>query len=137
MTLTLAFSLFAGCAVAPQFPFNDERLRGFTNEFLFDIAMSNSPNAADQEVARRAKIIFCERTGVSSEVVGWITRGRYWTGMSSNLAKLSLGLPTAINRDVGQFGTVEQWIYRNSSPRPIYLYFRDGILTSFQDSPAP
>lgn len=35
-----------------------------------------------------------------------------------------------INRSVGSWGVHEQWIYE---ARGIYLYFENGILTSFQD----
>lgn len=51
---------------------------------------------------------------------------RIWIGMSQRMAKLSIGLPNNINKDVGSWGVHEQWVYKNR-----YLYFKDGRLTSF------
>ncbi|WP_312505922.1 hypothetical protein [Lysinibacillus sp.] len=39
------------------------------------------------------------------------------------------GEPYDVNRTVTEYGTYEQWVYGNGQ----YLYFEDGILTSFQD----
>ncbi|AJK86579.1 MULTISPECIES: hypothetical protein [Lysinibacillus] len=39
------------------------------------------------------------------------------------------GEPYDVNRTVTEYGTYEQWMYGNGQ----YLYFEDGILTSFQD----
>ncbi len=51
-------------------------------------------------------------------------------GMTYDEVKASLwGEPYDINRTVTQYGTHEQWVYGNGQ----YLYFDDGILTSFQD----
>jgi len=49
-------------------------------------------------------------------------------GMGSNMVKASWGEPEDINRTVGSFGVHEQWIYGDT-----YVYFEDGILTSWQD----
>lgn len=54
--------------------------------------------------------------------------GYYWIGMTDKMARISLGEPRSINRTVGTWGVHEQWVYYN-----IYLYFEDGILTSFQN----
>ena len=55
--------------------------------------------------------------------------GYYWIGMTSEMAKISLGAPRSINRTVGSWGVHEQWVYYS-----MYLYFEKGILTSYQDS---
>lgn len=49
-------------------------------------------------------------------------------GMTIDEAKLSWGAPNDINRTVGAWGVHEQWVYGRT-----YLYFKNGILTSFQD----
>ncbi len=51
--------------------------------------------------------------------------------MSDELARLSWGRPTRINRTTTEYGVREQWVYRNGRTR--YLYFRDGELTTIQD----
>jgi len=52
----------------------------------------------------------------------------YWIGMTKEMATISLGRPSDINRTVGSWGVHEQWIYSN-----IYLYFENGTLTSYQN----
>ena len=56
--------------------------------------------------------------------------GKIWIGMTDEQCKISIGEPSKVNRDVGSWGTHEQWIYSNSD---LYLYFENGKLTSFQD----
>lgn len=51
-------------------------------------------------------------------------------GMSKEEVEASLwGKPLEINRTVTEYSTSEQWVYGQGQ----YLYFTDGILTSFQD----
>lgn len=51
-------------------------------------------------------------------------------GMTTGQVEVSLwGKPEKINRTVNRNSTREQWVYGNGQ----YLYFTDGILTSFQD----
>lgn len=60
-----------------------------------------------------------------------ILRGAAVIGMTEEQVIASLGRPYEINRTVGEWGVHEQWIYsRYYGP---YLYFEDGILTSWQD----
>ena len=55
-------------------------------------------------------------------------RGYYWIGMNKEMATISLGSPNKVNRTVGAWGVKEQWVYET-----IYLYFENGVLTSYQD----
>lgn len=60
---------------------------------------------------------------------------KIWLGMTDSMAVLSWGRPNDINRSVYSWGTHEQWVYdggRYSSTW--YLYFEEGILTSWQES---
>lgn len=59
-----------------------------------------------------------------------IIAGKIWIGMSSSMARASLGNPYDINRSVYSFGVHEQWVY---DKKGMYLYFEDGILTSWQE----
>jgi hypothetical protein len=47
--------------------------------------------------------------------------------MTNEQVKLSWGEPDRINRSVGSWGVSEQWVYQDR-----YLYFKNGILTSYQ-----
>lgn len=50
-------------------------------------------------------------------------------GMTTYEAEISMGKPEDINRTVTAYGVHEQWCY----PNGVYLYFDNGILTSWQD----
>jgi len=58
-----------------------------------------------------------------------LAAGYYWIGMTKQMALDSLGNPENINSSVGSWGVSEQWVYDN-----MYLYFDNGILTSYQTS---
>jgi len=49
-------------------------------------------------------------------------------GMTACMASASWGYPEKVNRSVGSYGVHEQWVYPAN-----YLYFEDGILTSYQE----
>jgi len=62
-----------------------------------------------------------------------ILAGRIALGMTKKMAIASWGEPDGINRTVGLFGVHEQWTYDGGSQNTKYLYFENGILTSWQD----
>ncbi len=49
-------------------------------------------------------------------------------GMVAGDVQSIFGSPDDINRSVGRWGTHEQWVYED-----VYFYFKNGILTSWQD----
>lgn len=54
-------------------------------------------------------------------------------GMRRAQALEKFGHPTSRSRSVGSWGVHEQWVYRLSDYNTYYLYFDNGILTSWQD----
>jgi hypothetical protein len=64
----------------------------------------------------------------SSLVHTHIVAGQIALGMTPDMVRASWGKPDDINRSVGPWGVHEQWVYGYK-----YLYFEDGILTSWQD----
>lgn len=58
-----------------------------------------------------------------------ILSNQLWIGMTSEMAKNSIGQPDKINKTIRANSISEQWVYNNR-----YLYFDDGILTTIQDS---
>ena len=74
---------------------------------------------------RKKKII--EKYG--NEDGGKILEGHVWIGMTKEMARESWGRPEKVNRTVNAYVVNEQWVYSNN-----YLYFENGILTSWQDS---
>jgi hypothetical protein len=86
-----------------------------------------------RESAKKAKLSGEKKTKLvkkwGEDIGRKISRGQIWIGMTSEMARSSRGRPKDINRTVYSFGTREQWVYPNS----VYLYFDNGILTSWQD----
>lgn len=63
----------------------------------------------------------------------YILAGTVHRGMTKEQILAGKGNPTRINRSVGSWGIHEQWIYGRYINNRIYLYFENGILTSWQD----
>lgn len=57
-----------------------------------------------------------------------IADGKIAEGMTRQECRLALGAPGVIDRETAFNGLIERWTYENG----IYLYFTDGILTSFR-----
>ncbi len=66
----------------------------------------------------------------TDEQCGLVAAGLVYIGMTEEMALMARGRPSDINRSVGSWGVNEQWVYRSSDT---YLYFDNGILTSWQD----
>ncbi|MBS1979425.1 MAG: hypothetical protein JST46_18790 [Bacteroidetes bacterium] len=60
-----------------------------------------------------------------------ILKHEYWIGMTDEMAVYALGKPDKINSTVTATVRSEQWVYVS---RDIYLYFKNGILESYQNS---
>jgi len=52
-------------------------------------------------------------------------------GMSANTVRQILGAPDSNNKSTSSSGVREQWVY---SQKNMYVYFENGILTSFQET---
>ena len=88
--------------------------------------------AAKREAERIAKMKPIERImekfGCDKETATLIHQRRVRIGMTAEQCRAAWGRPNDINRSVGLYGVHEQWCYDGS-----YLYFDDGILTSYQN----
>jgi len=66
-----------------------------------------------------------------------ILNGKIFIGMTRVQVIASWAMPYDTNRTVGSWGVHEQWIYGDYTRYGIknarYLYFENGILTSWQD----
>ena len=58
--------------------------------------------------------------------------GNFTLGMTTEEVTAALGQPRRKNKSCYSWGCTEQWIY-NMYPNTIYLYFKNDILTSWQD----
>ncbi|MCK5215497.1 MAG: hypothetical protein KAR05_09100 [Candidatus Omnitrophica bacterium] len=66
----------------------------------------------------------------SEDVKELILKANIAIGMTREQVLVSWGEPDDINRTGGGYGVHEQWVYDRSET---YLYFENGILTSWQD----
>lgn len=58
-----------------------------------------------------------------------INNKNIFLGMKDYIVITSVGQPDDINKSVGPWGVHEQWVYNNE----VYLYFENGLLTSWQE----
>jgi len=86
-----------------------------------------------QEQQRQRRRDLLNRYGESN--CNRILEGKIWIGMTSEMAKESLGFPDDINRTVLTSSVLEQWVYEGEGANyyNTYLNFDDGILTNWQD----
>ena len=79
------------------------------------IVLRKEPNLSTEEVKNANAI-------ASSEVR---------IGMTADQARMSWGRPISINASGSKSGRREQWVYDRGSNPSQYLYFENGILTSW------
>ena len=79
----------------------------------------------EKEKKERKQMIYAKYGSVNGQR---ILEHKIWIGMTKEMAIESWGKPKKNNRTVNAYGTSEQWIYSNA-----YVYFDDGLLTSWQD----
>jgi hypothetical protein len=91
------------------------------------IKAENAAIKAKKDAIAKRKADLTKKYG-SQEIAERIMAKKFWLGMTSAMALESLGKPEDVNRSVGSWGTHEQWIYGET-----YLYFENGVLTSWQD----
>lgn len=70
---------------------------------------------------------------LDSQIKKCILNNEVKLGMIREQVLASWGKPDDINRSVGSWGIHEQWIYQRGDYSAQYLYFENGILTSWQD----
>ncbi len=83
---------------------------------------------AERETARRAALIQKYGPVIGKQII----EKKIWIGMTAEMARESWGKPETINRTVTPLSDQEQWVYGST-----YLYFHNGILTSYQTRQRP
>jgi hypothetical protein len=84
--------------------------------------------AAAKRSAERISLIKAKKWPANIEKA--VLEGKVQIGMTDEQVRMSLGKPVTVNRTVTANTVTEQWVYGSST----YLYFRDGVLTSWQES---
>lgn len=85
-----------------------------------------------KEIEQKKKEIEQKISVYSPTIQKLIREGKIILKMTTDQVLLSWGKPEKINESVGVWGKNEQWVYGDS-----YLYFENGILTSYQTSKKP
>ena len=84
--------------------------------------------AEEESEVRRQRLI--KKYGI--KVASRLMEEKIWIGMADTLMRESFGEPDSVNRTVTSTTISEQWIYRSES-NTYYVYFENGILTSWQE----
>lgn len=99
---------------------------GIYNRGGFDIMGNPSP-----EIVKKRQIYIDHNPDLSKEIRDCILKGSIRIGMTKEQVLLSWGQPSHRNTSVGSWGEHEQWNYRGVYGT--YIYFRNDILTSWQN----
>lgn len=106
--------------------FEDGMMRTTTEQPQVQDVIQEDYDYTEQVTIRKRKA--AAEPGISDEVAKHILAGRFILGMTDKQVRASKGNPDRKNRSIGRWGVHEQWVYPHS-----YLYFENGILTSWQD----
>jgi hypothetical protein len=75
-----------------------------------------------------------------SEYPSWSTRDcervsqhMIWIRMTAEQARESWGAPDEVNHPVYDGGVLEQWVYAGGPHGTVYLYFADGVLSTWAE----
>lgn len=86
-----------------------------------------------QEAKQRQKAVAGSRDRFLNDPAGFFKRGRLKAGMSANEVRSAIGYADDENTtSVGGLSTMEQWVYERGDFDMIFLYFENGVLTSWQ-----
>lgn len=116
-----------GCA---SIDIKKERIATFNTNKIINEISSSLTSPWTKELLREEMI---NRHPEWPQGVQWKVRGgEIAIGMTEEQVKASWGKPNDYNRTVTKYGSREQWIY-GVFPSCTYIYFNDGVLTSWQD----
>ncbi len=101
---------------------------GWVFENLISFEEVRKLSYLERQVVIRRKHFVENNPNINSQFKQDILNGTIRLGMTKEMVTASWGKPSDINRSVGVWGVHEQWIYGDT-----YVYFEDGILTSWQD----
>ena len=82
---------------------------------------------------RRQYIFIQKNKTISENFKKAILKGQIILGMTEAMVTATWGQPGDINRSVGSYGVHEQWVYGDTTTERYFLYFENGVLTSWQE----
>lgn len=106
----------------------DREIEAETKAFQKELSRQAAEALAIQQQIARERAQRLRRKYVNQVIAQNIIDRQIWVGMTEAMARDSRGEPSRVNRSGTAAGISEQWIYGNH-----YLYFDNGILTSWQE----
>ena len=82
---------------------------------------------------RRRQEFVDRHQSISQRFKNAILNAKIILGMNREMVSASWGEPGDINKSVGSYGVHEQWIYGDYTTERYFLYFENGVLTSWQE----
>jgi len=90
-----------------------------------------------EQIHQRRQQYVIANPRLPDQIANCILAGKIVIGMTKQQVRASSGNPTRINRSVSSWGVHEQWVYKYETwddyPTYSYLYFKNGMLTSWQN----
>ncbi len=105
----------------------DDYLKDFSFGWIHSSLASNR-DPIERGIEARRNDYVARHPELDSRARAAIISGTVVLGMTSDAVSASMGAPRDVNRSVGSWGIHEQWVYPGK-----YLYFENGVLTSWQD----
>ncbi len=102
---------------------------GFETLYTRWIHVGLGERVDEPDVAHRLYEI--RKSGFPTSVQADILDRRIWTGMTREMARLSWGEPSWVNKGRSTRQGKEQWVY-DYGTNTYYLYFKEGILESYR-----
>lgn len=92
------------------------------------------PVTLQKEVLRQRRVWYIQaHPEMRDSIKDCIGRGALAVGMTEEQAYAGLGSPIDQHRIVTAYGTDDQWEFGFDVPHIQYAYFRDGVLTGWQE----
>jgi len=70
---------------------------------------------------------------VEARIYHKINLGNTSYGMTTDQVRWAIGKPDHINTYAGTRGEIQQWVYYEGAEQKLFLYFENGIFTSYQE----
>lgn len=97
------------------------------------IYLIQGPERAEAAQLDKIDAYIADHPNLSPAIAQAMRARRPALGMTAEQAYLALGAPIDINRSVGAWGVSEQWVYNRPRGERMYVYFENGIVTSWQE----
>lgn len=121
--LTIVLLVGIGCAAAPELKPSQSNTVP---------VIDHHAGKADRDAAKheRQRLYVEGHPDKSPEIKEAILHSRILLGMTRDDVRVAFIAPEHVNRTVTSHGVHEQWVWLGG----LYVYFEDGLVTSWQDS---